>query len=892
MKKIISILLALSVMGQFAVVRAEVETVRFYVSGSAEVNGDGSLERPFNTFEAAQEAVRELKNSGNYPSGGVTVMVRGGNYYRTKAIKFTEEDSGMEGAPVTYCAYPGEHVKLIGGAEISLGDCEVVIDSSILGRMDSSVSGKVYQINLKEKGIADYGDLYVTGHASYNTKIYGLSSGDTHYGALPTPEIFYTGETQQGVPMNVAQYPNKGEFMNIGKIISPGDDMTKWYESTDPNKPAAPDPGVFMVDDDRIKRWGQADQAWVSGYWKWDWSDQTMPVDKIDTEAKTIKPGLQSYYTITKGQRFYIYNLLEELDAPGEWFYDKNTGNLYIYPLDNNKKSTMILAFSGESLIKFDNAEYVNVRDFEITGTRGIGVSVSGKHIKLSYLSVNRLSGAGITISGSNITVEGCHIYTTGQKGIDVSGGDKNTLEPSNHMIFNNHIHDNGRLVTTYEGAVRLGGYGSTVKNNLMYDGTHLGVTLGGGDHVIEYNEIHDFLKTSSDMGAIYSNNKYPNRGNIIRYNSIYNCLSTSSQVGGGDVGGSWSVYAIYLDNFTSGVAVYGNVISNVHGNGVFINGGRDNLVKSNVFANVRYGVHLSASSMNQNWGWYQSIMSGASDRGLALGGKVYGVDTVKYNEAPYTKYPHMAGILEDDFPKPKYNEVGNNIAYKSEKVHNIDPQTSYNTGMVLEDMYELNTIGEGIDTVKDVGFKDALFGDYALMPNSEVYEKLPEFEKVDYTKIGLVTSQLRGFLSDDAVALAIGKPTSYVNWERKLIDKDNIDVVPFIENGSTYVPVRFLSESLGATVEWKDAKAYVDYNGDVLTFTPNSMTADFAGVEVELANPMIIKNDRIFVPLRAVSELYGKEVYWNDCGLVVVSGENIEDKMNEDRVYDLYNRM
>ena len=105
-------------------------------------------------------------------------------------------------------------------------------------------------------------------------------------------------------------------------------------------------------------------------------------------------------------------------------------------------------------------------------------------------------------------------------------------------------------------------------------------------------------------------------------------------------------------------------------------------------------------------------------------------------------------------------------------------------------------------------------------------------------------------------------------------------------------MPVRFLSESLGATVEWKDGKAYVDYNGDMLTFTPNAMTADFAGVEVELQNPMIIKNDRIFVPLRAVSELFGKEVYWNDCGLVVVSGANIEDKMNEDRVYDLYNRM
>lgn len=773
-----------------------------------------------------------------------------------------------------------------------MSECEVVTDSDILNRMDSSVEGKVYKINLKEKGIQDYGELYVTGHASYYTKIYGLSTGDPHYGALPTPEIFYNGKDEQGVSMNLAQYPNKGEFMTIGKVVSTGEDMTKWYESTDPNKGSAPKPGVFTVDDDRIKRWENADQAWVFGHWKWDWSDQTMPVDKIDVEAKTITPGLQSYYTITQGQKFYIYNLIEELDSPGEWFYDKTSGNLYFYPLDNDKNSTMILAFSGENIIKINNAEYINIRDFEVTGTRSMGISASGNNIKLSYLSVNRLSGAGISISGNNITVEGCHIYTTGQKGIDVSGGNKETLEPSNNLIFNNHIHDNGRLVTTYEGAVRVTGYGSTVKNNLMYDGTHVGVTLGGADNVVEYNEIHDFLKTSSDMGAIYMNNGYPNRGNIIRYNSIYDCLSNSGQVGTGDVGGGWSVYGVYLDNFTSGVSVYGNVISNIAGKAVFINGGRDNTVTGNIFANTTSGAYLSASSMNQSWGWYQNIISGASDRGLALGDKVYGVDTVKYNEAPYDKYPHLAGILEDDFPKPKYNVLKDNVAYKAGDVHEIDPQTSYGTGMSMDDMLELNTVGDGIETVKDLGFKDAYNGEFSLKENSEIYEKLPDFEKVEYEKVGLVTSQLRGFLSNDAVALAIGKPTSYVNWERKLIDEDNIDVVPFIENDSTYVPVRFLSEALGATVEWKDGKAYVDYNGDVLTFTPNSATADFAGREVELASPMIIKNDRIFVPLRAVSELFGKEVYWNDCGLVVISGSDIEDKMNEDRVYDLYNRM
>ena len=891
MKKIIPAILAVSLMSSIPVALAKPDTVRFYVSGSAKENGDGSINTPFNTLEAAQEAVRNLKNSGNYPEGGVTVMVRGGNYYLSKALTFTAEDSGKEGAPVEWCVYPGEHAKLIGGAEIKVGDCMEVTDSSLLSRMDSSVAGKVYEINLKDKGIAGYSDLYVTGHASYYTRLYGLSKGDLHYGALPTPEIFFNGETEKGVAMNLAQYPNKGEYMNISKVVSTGDNMESWHASTDENKPAAPAPGVFAVNDDRIKRWKNADQAWVFGYWKYDWSDQTMPVDVIDVEAKTIKPGLQSYYTMTVGQRFYIYNLIEELDAPGEWFYDKNSGKLYLYPYDNNPESTMILGFSGENIIKVDGGEYINIRDFELTGTRNTGISADGKNLKFSYLSINRLSGAGIAISGSDITVEGCHIYTTGQKGIDVGGGDKNTLEPSNHFIFNNHIHDFGRLTTTYEGGVRVGGVGATIKNNLMYDGTHLAVTIGGNDHTIEYNEIHDVLKTASDMGAIYMNNAYPGRGNAIKYNHIYNCLTGSAQVGTGEVGGSWNVYGVYLDNFTSGTEVYGNVIDTVAGSGVFINGGRDNTVRNNIFANMERGVHFSASSMNQSWGWYQNIMSGSSDRGLAIGNKVYGENTVRYNEEPYTKYPHLSGILEDDFPKPKYNIIENNVGYQT-KVYNVDPMTASGSTLNMEDMYELNTIDEGFQTVKDAGFRDVLFRDYYLKDDSEIYEKLPEFEKLDPGRVGLITSQLRGLLSSGEVALAIGKPTAYADWNRVLIDENNIDVVPFIENNTTYVPVRFLSESLGATVEWKDYKAYVDYNGKVLTFIPNSMTADFDGTAVELPSPMIIRNDRIFVPLRAVSELFGKEVFWDDCGLVIVSDNKLEEHMNEDRIYDLYNRM
>ena len=56
-------------------------------------------------------------------------------------------------------------------------------------------------------------------------------------------------------------------------------------------------------------------------------------------------------------------------------------------------------------------------------------------------------------------------------------------------------------------------------KNNLIYDGTHLGLNIKGNDIIVEYNDIHDVLKTSSDMGAIYSGQIMAQRGNVFRYN-------------------------------------------------------------------------------------------------------------------------------------------------------------------------------------------------------------------------------------------------------------------------------------------------------------------------------------------------------------------------------------
>ena len=187
MKKLIPFLVASSIaVSNLAIAQAE-EEIKIFVDCKVTTSGDGSIDAPFKTLEEARDAIREMKNQGNYPDGGITVLVRDGKYFLPGGFNLTEEDSGLEGAPVTWTVYPGEHAKLIGGAEITFKDCEPVTDASIISKLDSNASGKIYQVNLKEKGIDSYDALYCYGHANYYARTYGITDDEKELGV---PEIF------------------------------------------------------------------------------------------------------------------------------------------------------------------------------------------------------------------------------------------------------------------------------------------------------------------------------------------------------------------------------------------------------------------------------------------------------------------------------------------------------------------------------------------------------------------------------------------------------------------------------------------------------------------------------------------------------------------------------
>ena len=102
-------------------------------------------------------------------------------------------------------------------------------------------------------------------------------------------------------------------------------------------------------------------------------------------------------------------------------------------------------------------------------------------------------------------------------------------------------------------------------------------------------------------------------------------------------------------------------------------------------------------------------------------------------------------------------------------------------------------------------------------------------------------------------------------------------DVYPYIKNNRTYVPIRFIAEELGYDVKWDGANRKVTMTNDgttvELTIGSNKMKVN--GKTVLLDAPAEIRDDRTFVPLRAIAEAFGEKVDYSSDYKAVYIGDN-----------------
>jgi len=700
----------------------------FFVSPDGNDQNPGSETRPFASLERARDAIRAYKaQHKNLPEEGFTVYLREGSYPLDASFILDAQDSGTEALPVVYRAYQNETARINGGYTLPAASFEKVDDPDVLDRLPKTAHKRVRQLDLKKAGIQNFG----------NIKISGMGYPDV----VTPPELFFNGEA-----LTLARWPND-DYVRVNKVIDSGtmprayqDDINPLSrEYIPPEERDDPWKGfVIQYDDNRPARWTRADDAWMFGYWYWDWADGIVKIDAIDTLKKQIKTVQPSWYSVRENQRYYVFNLLEELDAPGEWYLDRNKGMLYCYPPSGLEPASIQLSMLDKPLVIMRNAANIRLENLTFEVSRGHGVHIlGGENNLVAGCTLRRLGQKAVVIGnenaididdpisgGHNNGVLSCEIYDTGKGGIVVNGGERRTLTAAGNYAENNHIHHYSRIQKTYTEAIQVYGVGNRAAHNHIHDAPHAAIQFRGNDHLIEYNEIHHVNTEADDAGAIYTGRDWTYRGNVLRYNFMHHI---------GGVDGDIGVFGIYLDDAMSSVEAYGNVFYKVW-RAFHIGGGRDHLIANNLIVEGVESIEYDARAYQPKW------FAGAMDR--ESGTLFVRLRKIPYQETPWrTKYPKLVNILEGDPGVPSGSIVEKNVIYKADSIDLAD--IVWERGTVQDNLH--------IPADQDPGFTNVAKLNFNLKENAYIFDQLPGFRPIPFENIGLYDDVYRKNSSNSA---------------------------------------------------------------------------------------------------------------------------------------------
>lgn len=116
---------------------------------------------------------------------------------------------------------------------------------------------------------------------------------------------------------------------------------------------------------------------------------------------------------------------------------------------------------------------------------------------------------------------------------------------------------------------------------------------------------------------------------------------------------------------------------------------------------------------------------------------------------------------------------------------------------------------------------------------------------------------------------LVIGSTTAYVGESAY-----RITAAPFIQTGRTYVPIRFISEKLGATVNWNQStkEVTIQKDGKTIRWAVGNRQVKVNQQTVMQDAPLLLKNGSAFVPVRFVAEQLNTSVeYMGSKHMIVI---------------------
>ena len=317
------------------------------------------------------------------------------------------------------------------------------------------------------------------------------------------------------------------------------------------------------IDPARVKHWKNPEVAIVHAMHRGEWGGFHYIVENANKKGKvTLSGGHQNNRPSPMHEEYrMVENVFEELDAPGEWYFDSSKSILYVYPYENMVLTNALVEYTAlNHLIEIKGSSDDAISDINMKGLsfqhtnrtfmetyepllrsdwmiyRGAAVFLENtEDCNIMDCEFTNLGGNAIFASGNNrgLNIEGNHIHNCGAnavcfvglpdavrspsynyhefvdfKEIDTTKGPKTRNYPVKCRVNNNLIHDIGLVEKQTAGVQISMAMNITVSHNSIYDVPRAGINISEGTwggHIIEYNDVFNTVLASSDHGAFNS---------------------------------------------------------------------------------------------------------------------------------------------------------------------------------------------------------------------------------------------------------------------------------------------------------------------------------------------------------------------------------------------------
>ena len=434
-------------------------------------HADGSKASPLRSLATAAARMRQLKAAG----GTCIVHVAATGTYAPLHLDANDSNTAWR-------CHGGSLCEVSAGAQP--GNISAHWTTSTDPRLPTVARGSVLEITLDPAQAA----LLAPSTANHG------GPGGGHMPTEPHTSLYFKGKAMQ-----LARYPNLG--------------LSAFQTGPATNWTIVPSTGVgecLNWTDDRPTRWAAAaarGDLQLHGMFFVQWKDSYVYNVSVDLQKRQLcHEGGYPVYGVAKGGVYYAFNLLEELDRPGEFVMDARARKLLFWPPTSFDPTKVLLSNATSILSLANGTANVSVQGFAFRHSRGAGVAAIGpERFELDHCEVTDTGGEGVSIGaepgtdvryseplGGSHRVTNSTISRTGLAGVVVSCGRRRTLEACNALVSDNHISNFARWGLTYQPGIALAGVGVVVEHNRIERGPHLGLSAAGNDHVFSRNVISD----------------------------------------------------------------------------------------------------------------------------------------------------------------------------------------------------------------------------------------------------------------------------------------------------------------------------------------------------------------------------------------------------------------